>query len=147
MLTVSAFADNNIGVVTGDVVNVRAGKSTDSEILTQVYEGSRYGIIAVDGLWTEIEYLTGKTGFIHNNYFRPAEQNGTVTGSYVYIREMPGTDSKILGGAYKGTVVAVKSVQGDWMEIEFEGSTAWMHGDYIKLDSEVRPVVYNETKS
>lgn len=133
VLTVSAFADNKVGVVTGDVVNVRAGRGTDTSILTQVYRGERYNILGTSDLWTEIEYIPGRVGFIHNNYFKVVSQKGMVIASGVNVREAASTGSRILGNLSAGAIVDVKSIEGSWYQIEYNSIKGWMYGEYVRV--------------
>lgn len=137
-----AFAANK-GVVTGDIVNIRSGCGTDNKIITQVYRGNEYNIIKNHGEWSEIEYAGGMKGFIHNDFFKPVEEKGTVTGSYVNIRKEASTNSEILGLAYRGDTYTAVEDCGEWVKIKYNGSEAWIYGDYFKIGN-FPTINYNE---
>ncbi|GEL78726.1 N-acetylmuramoyl-L-alanine amidase [Tenuibacillus multivorans] len=62
-----------------------------------------------------------------------AEYFGTVTTEVLRVRAESNTDSEILGRVYKGEVIPVYDVEGFWVESEYEGQTAYLHKDYLKL--------------
>ena len=131
------------GVVTGDVVNIRTGCGTDTAIITQAFRGNEYSIIKNHGSWSEIEYAEGKQGFISNDYFKPIETKGTVTGSYVNIRKEPSTSSDILGVTYVGDKLTVLEDCGEWVKIKYNGDEAWIYGSYFRI-GDVPAINYNE---
>ena len=57
------------GVITGDCVNVRSTPSTDSEIVTKVYEGDVLDLISVKDGWYNVSF-NGVTGYINADYLR-----------------------------------------------------------------------------
>lgn len=52
--------------VTGDVVNVRAGATTDAEVVRRVKLNDRVRVISRSGEWVEVE-VEGAPGFIHQS--------------------------------------------------------------------------------
>ena len=47
------------------------------------------------------------------------------------VRSGPGTDHSIIGGLAPGTGVSISGKEGKWYKINYNGSTAYVHGDYI----------------
>ena len=61
-----------------------------------------------------------------------------ITGNSVNVRSAPGTDSNVLGVAYKGDLLPyqgmTKAVDGrDWYLVEFEGQNGWVSSKYAEL--------------
>ena len=52
------------------------------------------------------------------------------------IRSGPSTDTEILGKFYNGTEVQLTGEEGDWYTISYNGATAYLHKDYIRLADE-----------
>ncbi len=47
------------------------------------------------------------------------------------VRSGPGTDHSIIGGLIPGAGVSITGKEGKWYKINYNGSTAYVHGDYI----------------
>lgn len=59
-----------------------------------------------------------------------------ITGDQVGIRDFPSTqaeESTVLTRVNKGTKFSFVSMQNDWCEIEYEGSTAYVFAEYVSL--------------
>ncbi|WP_079478029.1 N-acetylmuramoyl-L-alanine amidase [Halobacillus salinus] len=54
-----------------------------------------------------------------------------VSTGVLNVRSGPGTDYNRVGKVYEGNVVKIYKYQGSWAKIAFDGSTAWVHTDYI----------------
>ncbi len=63
-----------------------------------------------------------------------AEDWGTITGSYVNIREAP--KGKVIKTLNKNTVVQVLGFDGSWYKIQVDGLTAYVYKDYLKTGAE-----------
>lgn len=59
-----------VDVPNDGTVNMRAGKSTGTKIVTTVREGETVNVIGDDGTWCEVEYVVRKTGYIMSKYLR-----------------------------------------------------------------------------
>jgi hypothetical protein len=59
------------------------------------------------------------------------------------IRSGPGTHARILAVIFRGgTVDLTGTVEGDWVQVIYEGAVAWAHGDYLSdTEPEPEPVV------
>jgi hypothetical protein len=66
-------------------------------------------------------------------------QTATVTANSLNVRGGPGTDYAIVGNLKAGYVVPVLEKSGSWVRIEFGGTVAWVHGDYVKLSTVTSP--------
>lgn len=64
------------------------------------------------------------------------KQYGTVrtNGANLNIRKGAGTDSKILGKLKNGSKIEILGKKGNWYQIEYEGSTAYISASYVKMD-------------
>ena len=63
-----------------------------------------------------------------------------ITGNSVNVRSAPGTDSNVIGVAYKGDLLpyqgVTKAVDGrDWYLVEFEGQNGWVSSKYAELSN------------
>ena len=62
--------------------------------------------------------------------------SGKVTADALRVRAGASTETEILGMLYNGTVVQLTGEEGDWYTISYNGATAYLHKDYIRLADE-----------
>lgn len=132
-----ASAAGKTGVVTGSEVNFRSAPSTDAGILASLAEGTQIAISSVDNGWCKAS-CNGQEGYVSAEYVAVdgiplVDPKGLITGSCVNIRSAPSTDASILGKVYAGKLVDLISLQNDWYAINYNGSTGYISGDYLKV--------------
>ena len=125
-----------LGAVATRQLNVRSLPKTTSSILGQLSEGM---VVRGDGPhngWLQIPYAD-TFGFVAVHYIRPvndlARLTGTVNASSLNIRHLPSTGSKILATLLRGASVKTLAFIDDWLEIEFNGNSAYVMASYIDL--------------
>lgn len=70
----AAPAESPQVLVATDVINVRAGQGTDTEVIDQLQSGTTVEVLAdPEGDWIEIGYGTG-TGWVYRPLFKPADE-------------------------------------------------------------------------
>ena len=73
-----------------------------------------------------------------------------VTGSRLNVREAPATSARTVAKVARGTRLALRGGQGEWLEVELaDGSYGWVHGKYVSAEPEcpadtVEPVIVSE---
>lgn len=67
LLTISAFAANNQGVVIADVLNVRSQPQIADNVVGALYNGQKVDILANDGAWYQINY-NSIPAYVHSDY-------------------------------------------------------------------------------
>lgn len=140
LLTGVSYADAvKTGIVTGDVVNLRAQANTSSKILKQLVKGTKVSIVESEKDWYQVSY-NDSTGWISGNYILIRDESisaGVVTGSVVNIRSKPNTSGEILAKLNKGARVDIFEQSGDWYRISIgEDRYGWIHKDYISIRNE-----------
>ncbi|MBM7570257.1 N-acetylmuramoyl-L-alanine amidase [Aquibacillus albus] len=73
-------SDNSVvfnGTVTADILNVRSGPSTNTEVLGKLKYGDEVAIYEVDGHWVQIHH-DGKVGYLHKNYLKLRNVSGSI---------------------------------------------------------------------
>ena len=159
--TFAVFAANT-GTITGSVVNVRSGASTEHEILFKLKRDTKVDIVSIESDWYYI-YYQGKYGFVVSDYLAmdnyetvsadpiaveipeeheeaPAEIYGIITGSVVNFRHRPSTDSDILAKLREGTYVIIKEQGDEWFTVIYGDMAGYVHADYIEQIDGVPPV-------
>ncbi len=132
-------AAEQIGIVTGDVVNFRASPNTSSKIINQLVEGTKVTVTSSEGDWYQVTY-SDASGWINSNYVavRDAQISaGVVSGSVVNVRSKPTTSSEVLTKLERGAAVEIFEKSGDWYRISIgEERYGWMHSDYVTIREE-----------
>lgn len=157
----NALAVRQYGTVTGSLVNIRAGAGTEHARVAQAKKGDRVELLSLVNGWYQISTENGQLGYIAEDYIRPdseaattpatsapattttppaAETIGTVTGSVVNLRSAPSTSGTIVATVVKNTQLTVLGSESGWYRVRSGSSTAYIHGDYLKLnDASVTP--------
>ncbi|WP_243356028.1 N-acetylmuramoyl-L-alanine amidase [Bacillus litorisediminis] len=65
----------------------------------------------------------------------PTVATAKVTADVLNIRSQPSTTSTIIGKLSNGNIVTVRSISGDWANIEYNGVVGFVHKMYLKLYS------------
>jgi len=140
-LTAASYAavEARTGIITGDVVNLRAQANTSAKILKQLKKGTKVSVVGSEEDWYQISY-NDNTGWINGNYILIRDEAilaGLVTGSVVNVRSKPNTSAEILTKLNKGTKVDIFEQAGDWYRISIgEDRYGWIHKDYVSVRNE-----------
>jgi len=119
------------GVVTGSVVNIRAGGGTQYAVAGTVYKDTKVTILSQSGEWYQIQ--CGKTvGWVNQSLLSVTQSDISITVSQdlVNLRSGPGTTYNIIGQARKGETLTLWDVSGDW----YKAKTASGQEVYIRSD-------------
>ncbi|KXI30224.1 N-acetylmuramidase domain-containing protein [Paraglaciecola hydrolytica] len=125
-----------LGAVSTQVLNVRSLPQSTSLIIGQLTEGM---VVCGDGPhhgWLQISYAD-TFGFVSTHYLQPvndlARLSGTVTATTLNIRQSPSVSAKTLASLALGASVKTLAVVNDWLEIEFNGKSAYVMAKFIDL--------------
>ncbi|WP_052474886.1 SH3 domain-containing protein [Jeotgalibacillus soli] len=153
---VSSLEGSNV-VILVDSLNVRDEPSQLSNVIGTLAKGDTYKINQVNGDWYEIEWDSGKKGWIASWFVEQTtaaatesdstsdqaiESNETVTILYngSNIRATPNVESKVTARGQAGEQYAVINQQGDWFEIELaDGSTGFIANWIVSPNDERLP--------
>ncbi|MFT8871811.1 MAG: SH3 domain-containing protein [Sporolactobacillus sp.] len=144
--TANVSAVQYTGTTTGNL-NVRQSASTSSNILATLKQGAIVSVTGTSGDWLEIAY-NGGTAWVSSKYVdqSPAspvpggsdvnavQYTGTTTGN-LNVRQSANTSAKILTTLGQGTSVSVVGTSGDWLQITYNGGTAWVYSAYVSKAS------------
>ena len=134
----------------GTLLNVRPKPSTSQAAIGTLSEGKTVVIIGETGNWYEIEF-NGSTAYVSKDYIsltaptpEVVKQTGYVynlNGTLLNVRPQPSTSQAAIGTLSEGKTVVIIGETGNWYEIEFNGSTAYVSKDYISLSAPTPEVV------
>ena len=126
------------GVVTANLLNVRAQPSLNGRIVGSVIGGAVVNILARHGEWLEIEFNSG-IAFVHRDFvdMHTADElkRGVVSVGLLNVRSQPGLAGSIVGQLAQNETVNIVARVGEWYEIKFNGSSAFVHSAFVDTDS------------
>lgn len=134
-----ALANENLLVVQADILNVRYGPGLSHDVLTQVEEDDRLFFLGEENRWYKVRLNNDQIGWVASWLVDSTELNNEnqqylrVTGEAVNIRQFASTDSEIVGAVFQDTELQVLYQEGDWFQVLYMGSVAWIHRDYVEL--------------
>lgn len=115
------------GTITGSVVNVRSGPSTDHEILTKVNQGTQLKIIDQQADWLQVQLADGKLGWVANWLIDYYQISGLTMDNPTNVRQGPGTNHAILTQLKKNEQVQIFAQDKDWFKVLLpDNTTGWI---------------------
>lgn len=147
-------ASGRTAVSTVDRLNVRAQPDLSSSVLTQMDAGEGATVIQQTGDWLEIEFHNMR-GFVSKQYISvsdgtedsPSPEAAAVSSFEIAVgalnvRTEPSLDSDVKDLVRKGDVFPIKSMEGNWVEIELKGKeSGWVYAFHGHLSDETAKTV------
>lgn len=135
-------------------VNIRSEANADSEIVGVLMPGYAVTVTEKGDEWSKIS-SNGVEGYIKNEYLVFGEEakahyrnmcgiTGVVQADSLRVREAASTDSAQIGTLTQNGEVSVFGEETDWYQIQYSGSSAYVHGDYVTLSEELKGAVSME---
>lgn len=142
--------ENQSGVVTADVLNVRSSAGTEHSKIDSIFSGKSVTVVSSVNGWYQISY-DGKTGYVSAEYIdikatpdlTPPTDNGAtgetkfgfVNVSSLNVRSGPSTDNSKLGLIYSGTKVTIEGEENGWYKIAYNGQAGYVSAEFISVSS------------
>lgn len=134
--------------------NIRSEASVDSEIVGVLMPGYAVAVTEKGNEWSKIS-SNGVEGYIKNEYLVFGEEAkahyrnmcgiiGVVQADSLRVREAASTDSAQVGTLTQNGEVSVFGEEADWYQIQYSGSSAYVHADYVTLSEELKGAVSME---
>lgn len=134
--------------------NIRSEASVDSEIVGVLMPGYAVTVTEKGDEWSKIS-SNGVEGYIKNEYLVFGEEAkahyrnmcgiiGVVQADSLRVREAASTDSAQVGTLTQNGEVSVFGEEADWYQIQYSGSSAYVHADYVTLSEELKGAVSME---
>jgi uncharacterized protein YgiM (DUF1202 family) len=148
LLVLSALAANvGAAQVTASTLNFRSQPSTDSSIIGWAGEGETVLVLDdLDNGWCKVRYK-GNEGYMASKYLKLLGETemklgaGKVTGDSVRLRSQANYSCSTLKFLNKGYMLDIIGVSGEWYKAVYNGTTGYIHSDYVSLVS----IVSNDT--
>ena len=134
--------------------NIRSEATADSEIVGVLMPGYAVTVTEKGDEWSKIS-SNGVEGYIKNEYLVFGEEAkahyrnmcgiiGVVQADSLRVREAASTDSAQVGTLTQNGEVSVFGEEADWYQIQYSGSSAYVHADYVTLSEELKGAVSME---
>ena len=135
-------------------VNIRSEANADSEIVGVLMPGYAVTVTEKGDEWSKIS-SNGVEGYIKNEYLVFGEEakahyrnmcgiTGVVQADSLRVREAASTDSAQVGTLTQNGEVSIFGEEADWYQIQYSGSSAYVHADYVTLSEELKGAVSME---
>lgn len=135
-------------------VNIRSEANADSEIVGVLMPGYAVTVTEKGDEWSKIS-SNGVEGYIKNEYLVFGEEakahyrnmcgiTGVVQADSLRVREAASTDSAQVGTLTQNGEVSVFGEEADRYQIQYSGSSAYVHADYVTLSEELKGAVSME---
>lgn len=134
-----AEAANLGGATLNTGVRLRSGPGTQHEIITTGFQSEPVIVTSDTGTgWYEVIY-NGIKGYMSSQYLKFSETLsagfgvGTIQGSTVRLRSEPSTEASVLGTYDTGASMQITGVNGNWYQVQFNGTTGYVSSDYMTV--------------
>lgn len=143
--------ENKFMVNVNEYLNIRSAAGEEAEIVGKLYAGAGGDILEKGEQWTRISSGTVE-GYVKNDYIltgadaeNKANEVGTltalVTGDNIRIRETPDSESRIYGLADVNDEYVCQSRQEGWVQIEYDGGSAYISSEFVNVEMKVGKAV------
>lgn len=138
----SSSSSGKTGTINGSYVRLRAGASTNAQILNTFQKGAEMTVTGTDGDWYAVNYK-GTKGYVYKQYLTvegessssSSAKDGYINASDVRLRAEASTSAKILDTLSKNTKLSVKDSSGDWYAVTCDGTDGYVYKQYVSLGS------------
>ena len=131
--TQTAYADNNIGIVTASSLNVRSGPSTSDSIIGGLKKGEEVQLISSSNGWYQIKY-SNKDAWVSEKYISIKNTSNStddtttnktlVATANLNVRSGGSTDYKIISYIKKGqSVEVIGTASTGWYKVKLSNNT------------------------
>lgn len=123
------------GTTTASALKMRTEPNAEASVIGVIYQDEKFAILENHESWYRIAYR-GATGYVSAEYAEWAEDGkakigvGKIEGSCINIRTEPSVESSILS-QLSDTTVSITGTKDGWYTVSVDGSTGYIHPDYI----------------
>ena len=140
---------------------IRAAASSDSEQTGVLLPGRAVNVEGQEGDWSRVS-SDGVEGYIRSDLLVFGEEarvhyqnvcgfTGTVTASSLRVRTQPSLEAETVGSLGNNRQVKVLGAEGEWYQVSYNGSSAYVYSDYVSLENAVQGAMtvdeYQESQS
>ncbi|PLT30887.1 SH3 domain-containing protein [Peribacillus deserti] len=139
-------------VVSADTLRIRNGPGKQFQVIGSLTEGKEAEILEKNENWVKIqtdeiigwaaaEFLTKSEADEKEKKPKTKKTKkanlkiAVVRADQVNVRETPSKDGSILGKVNKGTSLPIEGNDGDWIKVNYQRGTGWIHSAFAEVNS------------
>lgn len=112
--------------VKGNVLNMRSGPGTNTEVLWELRKGYPLKVVARQGNWLKVSDFENDRGWVVRSLTGRTPHH-VVKSRVANIRQGPGTQHRIVGKAEYGELLRTREKRPHWVRVERDnGKTGWI---------------------
>lgn len=127
------------GKVKPAILNVRSKPSLDGKKLGTLSQNTVVEVVSEQPPWLKISF-NNQTAFVHGDFIELLDagspKKGKVTANVLNVRRQPSLTSEKAGTLMRESPVEIIGQISNWLEIKFNGSTAYVHGDFVETEED-----------
>ena len=139
----TSYFSSRYSVYTTAKVNLRAGASTNTAVITTLSKGTKLTAMGKNDRFYLVQTANGTQGYVSSLYLSrdkvsssasssSGSNTKTVTASYVNMRAGGGMSYDVLRVLPYGTKVSVIYVGNYWTRVNYNGTTGWIKNTYLR---------------
>ena len=128
--------------------NIRVSASADSGQTGILLPGHAVNVEGQEGDWSKVS-SDGIEGYIRTDLLVFGEEarvhyknvcgfTGTVTASSLRVRTQPSLEAETIGNLGNSSQIRIEGTEGEWYQVEYKGTDAFVHSDYVDLEDSVQ---------
>ncbi len=131
-----------------DHLNIRAQANISSSVLAQMSAGDQANVLSGEGNWLKVDFR-GVKGYVSKQYISMKEQASTkqtptksdvssfeIAVDALNVRKQPSLSASIQKTVKKGEIFPVKSIEGNWVEIQIsDNKNGWVYAFHGHLSN------------
>ncbi|KHD86848.1 SH3 domain-containing protein [Bacillus ginsengihumi] len=119
-----------------DGIHIRQGPAVSYSVIADAKKGETYNILQQKNNWDQIEFESGKKGWVAD-WLVTANGNeksvsGTITTNGLRVRSLPDNNASIITTLEKNDVVTVHKESGSWLYISAHSVNGWVSRQYVE---------------
>lgn len=150
LATTTVLAGTKTLTVNASVLNIRRGPGLAYDVMGQSQSGAKLNVIAERNSWYEVRLAGNKVGWVASWLVNSDDANTNAAKvarvtSRVNVRKYASTSATLLGALNPGASVKVVYSQGDWSQIVYSDTAAWVSTKYLELTGQTTTVTSTQT--
>lgn len=125
---------NTIGTVAQQNINVYKEINEESTLIGTLDVNKEVTVIDQQDQWLKIACDDFSDVYIPSQSISIKKTNATTNNTNINIRQQPSLDAPVLGQVNKDITFTVTAKVGDWYELDYNGTEAYMYGQYLSGD-------------
>lgn len=126
-------ANERVGAIKGEDVNLRSGPGTDTDIVMKLNTGDQVLVTGQKDDWYQVLFGYKIKGWVFSKYLVVVSPfKGIMKGNGVAVRKGPDTDFSLIKRLDRGDTVYIFDLYDGWYRVGDENqSIGWMRADYL----------------